>query len=207
MFKRAIIPLASLGAVLVLASIGVAGDDDSNLPNMESNKVVAIESEAKDLLAVLDEGRDSSDALPADVARAFSKRALFGMNPELSRLAIGNATHAVYVIPARDHACASLTVGEGANLSCSSIEELKAGRATPSTVTVETGIAVYGLVPDGVRSASIRVAGSSSIEVEVERNVYYAVVPAGTAIRSLAYTGPSGPVEYSISDPAEAFGE
>jgi hypothetical protein len=135
----------------------------------------------------------------------MAANAPFGMNPGLSRLAIGNATNSVYVIPASGRICASLTVGEGANLICPSTDDVAGGKAAPATVTIETGgIAIYGIVPDGVESVTVRTADSSS-DVATERNAYYTVVPRGTALRTVGYDGPSGQVEFPAHDPSAVF--
>jgi hypothetical protein len=124
------------------------------------------------------------------------------MNPNLSRVSVGNATSSLYVIPARGRVCAALTVGEGANVSCPPTADIADGRATPATVVVETGdIAIYGIVPDGVESVSVQTATTESTAVRTQGNGYYTVVPAGTPLRTVSYSGPSGSVEFPIYDP------
>ena len=76
------------------------------------------------------------------------------------------------------------------------------GRAAPATVVIETGdIAIYGVVPDGVESVSVQTGTTESTAVRTEDNGYYTVVPAGTPLRTVGYTGPSGSVEFPIYDP------
>jgi hypothetical protein len=197
---------AYLLAVTVVL-LGIAGTsamadgDDSNPPGADLNQVTAIEPDARNALEVLDEHRLAIDLLPAEVAERVDENADFGMNPDLSRLAIGNTTHSVFVVPARDHVCASLTVGEGANFVCPSTDEVASGNASPATVTVAGGIAIYGIVPDGVASVSIQTGVSDSATLATEDNAYYTVVPAGTRLRKVSYEGPSGPVDFRIYDP------
>jgi hypothetical protein len=205
--RRYLLVVAATLGLLALASVGAIADgDESNPPGDEPAQIVAIEPEAKDALEVLDEHRAAGDALPDDLADRMDERADFGMNPDLSRVSIGNATNSVFVIPARDHVCASLTVGEGANTICPSTDDLADGKVGPATVVLATGgIAIYGLVPDGVGSVSVQTGTSDSTEIETKDNAYYTVVPAGTRLRNVSYVGPSGPVDFRIYDPALVF--
>jgi len=201
------LPLSFAVLLLTVSSVAaVATDDESNPPSMGHTQVQTIESAAAQALAVLEESRIASDALPPGLAARMDTHAPFGMNPDLSRLAIGNATNSVYVIPANDHVCVSLTMGDGADLSCPSTDDVAAGSVGPTTVDIGTGIAIYGIVPDGVESVSIQADGPP-IAVETERNAYYTVVPPATALQSASYDGPSGPVEFDIHDPSAVFGE
>ncbi len=197
------LPLGVVTALVAVAATGaVAGDDESNPPSKGHAQVEVVELAAAQALSVLTESRSATDSLPPELAARMDRHAPFGMNPALSRVAIGNATNSVYVIPASEHVCAVLTMGEGANLSCPTTEDVASGDAAPTTVGLEgRDIAIYGLVPDGVDSVSVRTA-ASSIAVETERNAYYAVLPAGTALRTVAYDGPGGPAEFTVHDPS-----
>ncbi len=197
---------SALTVAVALLAVGAAGavaaSDNSTPPSVGHERVQGVEPGAAAAVGVFKEKRTSADGMPRGVAARMAAHAPFGMNPDLSRLAIGNATNSVYVIPANDRICASLTVGEGANLICPSTGDVAGGKVGPATVTIETGgIAIYGIVPDGVASVTVRTA-DSSIKVATERNAYYTVVPGGTALRAVAYDGPSGPVEFPASDPS-----
>lgn len=207
MLKRYLPILVVALALLVVGAVGAVADgDDSNPPSAGIAQITTIEPEAKDALEVLDESRASSDALPDQVADKMDEEADFGMNPDLSRLSIGNATSSVYVIPARDRVCASITVGQGANITCPSTEDVADGKVGAATVVLETGgIAIYGLVPDGVESVSVQTGTSASTELATEDNAYYTVVSPGTPLRTISYVGPSGPVEFPIYDPTLAL--
>jgi hypothetical protein len=196
--------VAVVAVVLFAASVGaVAETDESNPRGTGMPQISEIEPEAREAMAVLDRDRGEGDALPADLARKIDVHADFGMNPGLSRLSIGNLSHSVYVVPAAGHVCVVLTLGEGANLSCPTTEAIAAGQAAAATVVVETGdMAIYGLVPNGVGSVAVRTGTSESTDVEASNNSYYTVVPAGTPLRTIGYTGPSGPVEFPIYDPS-----
>ncbi len=200
-----------LSAILVTISLcfiavgAIAADDESGPPGADDARISAIEPDAKEALDVLDQRRVVGDALPEDLTERMDENANYGMNPDLSRLSIANATHSVYVLPANDRVCAALTIGEGANLSCRSTGEVADGEAGAATVLVSTGIAVYGLVPDGVESVSVQTGTDESTLLDVENNAYYTVVPAGTALRMVRYVGPSGPVEFPIYDPVQAL--
>jgi hypothetical protein len=203
MLKRYLPPVAIVAGLLAMTAVGaIAGGDSTNPPSAGVPRVETIQPDAREAMAVFERGRDAVDALPSDVAGRMDANPDFGLNPSLSRLAIGNATSSVYVIPARDHVCASLTVGEGATLICPSTDEIASGRSAPATVVLTTrDIGIYGIVPDGVESVSVD-AGSESIRVATDDNAYYTVVPAGTALGKVGYAGPSGPVEFAIQDPS-----
>jgi hypothetical protein len=203
MLKR-YLPFAACGVVLLAASVGaVAATDESKHRGADVPQITEIEPEARKAMAVLDRHRGEGDALPTDLAGKINAHPDFGMNPSLSRLSIGNLSHSVFVIPADDHVCAVLTLGDGGNLSCPTTEAIAAGQAAAATVVVETGdIAIYGLVPNGVDSVAVRTGTSESTDVEAANNSYYTVVPAGTPLRTVGYTGPSGPVEFPIYDPS-----
>jgi hypothetical protein len=198
------LPFAAIAAVLLVASVGAVADpDESNPPGDGVPQVTEIEPEAREAMDVLDESRGAEDALPAQVAAPMDAQADFGMNPDLSRLSVGNATSSVYVVPADDHVCVTLTVGEGANLVCPPTADIASGRAAPATVVLTTGdIAVYGAIPDGVESVEVHTGTSTSTRVAAEGNVYYTVAPAGTRLRKVTYDGPEGVVEFPIFDPS-----
>lgn len=207
MLKR-YLPLTLLTAVLVVgvSAAATATGDDSNPPSDGVSQVASVEPEAKEAMAVLDAARATGDALPEPLATKLDEHADWGMNPGLSRLAIGNMTNSLYVIPANGHVCASLTVGDGANLNCPSTADVAAGNAAPATVTLETGgIGIYGLVPDDVDAVTVQTGASDSTSIGTENNAYYTVVPAGAELRSVRYTGPSGAVEFPIYDPRAVF--
>lgn len=191
-------------ALLAAGSVGAIADgDESNPPSAVSSQVAVIEPEAKQTLGVLREKRSAGDALRDDIAGRMDRRASFGMNPGLSRLAIGNATYSVYVIPARDHVCASLVDPEGAGLICPATDDVAEGKAGPATGALETGgVAIFGVVPDGVESVSVQAGTSDSMDIAVQGNAYYTVTPAGMRLKAVSYVGPSGPVEFPIYNPA-----
>jgi hypothetical protein len=211
-FLRAATTVCAVCSMAFLAAVahgdGNGSPPPSGGPGEGIPQVSAIEEEAQDALAILDQTRVASDAMPTEVAEDLDADADFGMNPELSRESIGNISHSVYVIPANGHVCWSLTVGDGANISCDETEHVVEGTTAPTTVVLEGGdIAVYGIVPDGVGSVTIETGISDADELDVSENAYYVVVPSGTALRTLGYAGPSGYVEYPIYDPTEVFEE
>jgi len=199
MLKR-YLPFAAVAVgLLAITAVGaIAGGDSTNPPSEGVPQVQEIEPGAKEAMAVLERGRVVADALPAELAARMDARADFGMNPSLSRLSIGNMTNSVHVIPARDHVCASLTVGEGASVICPSTDDIASGNSAPATVVLTTrDIGIYGIVPDGVESVSV-----GPTEVDVDSNAYYTVVPAGTPLGAVSYEGPSGRVEFAVHDPS-----
>jgi hypothetical protein len=207
MTKRYLILICAPIALLFAGAVGVgATGDDSNPPSTDTAQVAAVEEDAREALGVLDQSRGPGDALPEDVASQMKERQSFGMNPSLARRAIGNVTNSVYVIPARGHVCVSLTDGDGATVICPTTDEVAAGNAHPATVALAGGgIAIYGVVPDGVGSVLVHTGADDSAEVAVDGNTYYTVVPSGTQLRKVSYAGPSGPVAFDIHDPLRAM--
>lgn len=197
------LPFGGVAFVLLALSVGaIAETDHSNPPSAGVEQVSEIEPAAQEAMSVFERSRGEVDALSPYLGEKMDVQADFGMNPALSRVSIGNATSSLYVIPARGHVCAALTVGEGANVSCPPTADIADGRAAPATVIGETGdIAIYGIVPDGVEAVSVQTGTTESTAVPTEGNGYYTVVPAGTPLRTVSYAGPSGSVEFPIYDP------
>lgn len=207
-FKRTVPTLLLVFlSLLALASIGIAGGDDRTPPGFDAPQVAAVPPDAREALAVFDRPRTEIDAIPTHLAERLDRRAQFGMNPGLSRLSIGNATHSVYLVPASGRVCAVFTVEQGGNTMCPLIDDIVRGKVGPTTVGLtDRGIAIYGFVPDGVESVAV-LTGEEPVseEIAVERNAYYTVVPDGTPLRAVHYVGPEGPVEFEIVDPSLAF--
>lgn len=201
-----LVTFAVLALLTPLAIGASAGESDGDATDVELAKVSNVEEQARATLAVLEQSRSAADALPAEYAERMAKRASFGMNPELSRRAIANTTSSVYVIPARGHVCASLTDPNGVTTTCQPTADIAEGRVGAATVNFEVGVAVYGLVPDGVDAVSIQTR-SGSRAVATEDNAYYTVVGAGDRVKSVSYVGPSGPVEFALADPGRATRE
>lgn len=201
---RRYLPFAAVAVFLLAVSVGATADNDESNPRGAGvQQIREIEPEAKEAMAVFERPRGEGDSLPADLAARIDAHADFGMNPALSRVSIGNLSNSLYVLPARDHVCAVLTIGVGANLTCPTTDAIAAGHAAPATVVLETGgIAVYGIVPDGVDSVAVETGTSKSTQIEASNNAYYTVIPAGTALRTVGYTGPRGAVEFPIYDPS-----
>jgi hypothetical protein len=203
--KRYSAAVVAVSLLVITAAGAVAGEGTSTPPGTDDPQITAIEPAAKEALEVLDEHRGVEDALPEDVSDDMDEAADFGMNPDLSRLSIGNATHSVYVIPARERVCASLTVGLGANVICPSTDDIARGESAPATVGVAEGTAIYGIVPDGVESVLLHTGTSDSTVLLTDDNAYYTVVPAGTPLRKVSYVGLSGSVDFPIYDSALIF--
>lgn len=194
---------AAVAAALAVAAVAENGPVSEN-PDSGLVQVAETPPEAVVAASVLGTARDAGDHLPDRLAEVLDRQAQFGMNPALSRLAVGETLHSVFLVPGNGHVCGVLTIGEGASTTCSKSAELTAGTAGPATATVDGGaIAVWGMVPDGVEEVSVA-AGPESLEVETGENGYLAVLPAGAPVESVSYAGPEGPVEFAIRDPAAA---
>jgi len=195
---------------LAVAGTAIAQGDEESPPGDGMQPITAIEPDAAAVLAVLDRPRASSDALPVQTAGRLAEHAKFGMNPELSRLAIGQATNSLYLIPATEHVCVALTIGDGVGMTCPATDAIASGQAGPVVGTINEGgtIAILGLVPDGVESVTVR-EGESGGEItvlETTNNAYYTVVDAGASLHSVSYNGPSGEVAWPIHSPSSVVG-
>jgi hypothetical protein len=196
-------PVCALVAMGAVAAVAQDGDGSSGSPSGDVAQVVTVESAARSAASVLARDRATGDALPADAAETFGEEARFGMNPSLSRRAIGGLSNSVYLVPANGRVCGALTFGERASVSCPETADLAAGNVGATTVTLEGGaIAIYGIVPDSVDEVVVDTGDPGSGATDVVDNAFLAVVPEGTELRTVSYTGPSGPVSFPIYDPA-----
>jgi hypothetical protein len=206
MLKRNIQLVAAIGALAAVTAVGAvaqSGDGTNGSPGDDVAQVTTVEPEARAAASVLARPRAAGDALPAEVEERMNAHPRFGMNPGLSRRAIGGLSNSVYLIPASGFVCAALTVGDGANMSCAETSDLAAGQSGPSTVSLAGGaIAVYGMVPDGVDSVAVATDDRSAGATKVVNNAFFTVLPAGTGLKTVSYRGPSGPVQYPIYDPS-----
>ncbi|NLT07007.1 MAG: hypothetical protein GXY03_11950 [Solirubrobacterales bacterium] len=201
-FLLAALTTLALGVVAVAATADE--DGSSQPPGSDLSVATAIEPAAAAAIARLAEPRVAGDELPGDLAERAEDRPLFGINPELTRRAIANTTLSLYLLPGSGHVCSMLTdSGAGAALNCDSTADVAAGLSRPATVVLSTGdIAVYGLVADGIDSVTLATGVADTAAVDVEGNGYLAVVESGTALRHVAYEGPSGQVALEIVDPS-----
>jgi hypothetical protein len=119
----------------------------------------------------------------------------FGASVELSRVSVERGGDTLYVIPGRGSLCLALDWTEGVNVGCTDSTRAKAGY-TLTTVGTRSGITIYGLVPDGVPSVTVRLAGGEDVTSDVVGNGYIAQV-AGTPTM-LSYAAPNGKVELQI---------
>lgn len=199
----AILLVGALVAALAISAIAQAGGDVAPAPDGEgAAQVTAVEPAAADAVAALEDPRTASDEMPADIEAQIDEHADFGMNPALARRAVGG-TSSVFLVPADGHVCAAVTHGDHATAMCPETDDIASGRSAPGTMSLAgQDIGVYGIVPDGVGSVTLRYGDGESRSVEVSNNAYLAVLPAGTPVGKVSYDGPSGPVSFSISDPA-----
>lgn len=209
MFKRNLSIFVAAGLALAMMAVAALAQGGDSSPADGISPIEAVQPQAEQAMTdSLGDNRQTHDALPSDVANAVSEHPKFGMNPDLSRQLIANTTNSVYAVPADGHVCVALTVGEGATFGCPTTDSIAQGEVGAGTVTLDGGaIGIYGLVPDGVDSITLNTGTTDTATVPVTENAYYTAVEQGTPLRSIAYTGPSGPVEYAIYDPATAFSD
>ncbi|HYI99169.1 MAG TPA: hypothetical protein VEX36_05750 [Thermoleophilaceae bacterium] len=202
----AILTLGALLATTSVAALAQSGDGSDPRPDADSPQATSIEQEASDAMAVLRRPRVATDSLPTEIVERLDVHADYGMNPELSRRSIVDASNSLYVVPGSGYVCVALTVGEGVNGTCAQTADLVAGRSGAATVTLPGGpVGIYGLVPDEVDSVVVATGESSTTTIEAVNNAYFIAVPEGTVLRSVSYAGPSGTVAFPIYDPALAM--
>jgi hypothetical protein len=205
MLKRNTQLLVAVCAIVAMMAVAAVAEvtDTPQPPGEDLAPVTAVEPAAKQAAAVLARSREQGDALPSDIAERLKEHARFGVNPSLSRRAIGGLSNSVYVLPGRGYVCHALTVGEGVNMGCAETADLSVGQTGAATVVLPGGaIAIYGIVPDGVESVTVETDQAGSGATKVAANAFLRVVPGGTKLSSVRYTGPSGEVEYPIYDPS-----
>lgn len=172
-------------------------------------------------LGILRRTRAASDALPSQVASRMthSPEAANGVNPSLSRRAQGFASGAAWIIPGNGVLCLEADNEQGLEQASERTESSSTSQApfvrvpkangTASCTTDSTAakgwsagtgeteespgmIFTAGIVPDGVSSVTIRLAGGESLSAPVHENVYMTEVHGWPA--SVSFTGPAGPV-------------
>jgi hypothetical protein len=206
--KRLLAVVATCCAFAAVAVVASAENPPPAAPGIDAEVVEEVQPEAEEAVATLEEPRTAIDEMANGADEVIAETADYGANPDLSQLAVGTATHAVYLVPANDRVCIAFTVGEKARGSCFATESVAAGEAGPMTVLLEGGaVAVLGIVPDEVDAVDLDAGTQGPIHIDVVGNVYYRVVPAATAMRSVSYEGPSGHVAFDLVDPRNAFDE
>jgi len=202
MRRVALIAMLTLAAVAATA-VATGGDGDRPPTLAEGAELATtISQDAKDAAATLASARVDGDVIPNHLAEPLRRRAAFGANPELSRLAVAQASQSLYLVPGHDHVCLVLTNTEagGWTIVCPTTQDLAAGRAGPMTVGLPGGaLAVAGLVPDGIDTVHVRDGAAQT--VPVENNTYYRVFADSETPKTLSYTGPDGPVTWKLANP------
>lgn len=196
------------GAFALIAITAIADQGGSVAPGDGVEQVTEVEPEAEEAVSLLEEQRSAADVVPAEVAEMVEEKVDFGTNADLARLAVGNVSHEVFVVPGRDRVCLAFTIEDGASFNCPSTDDIAAGKAGPTTIALAGGTTgVFGIVPDGVETVALYTDGPGVINVPIDDNVYYTAVPAGVMVQRLDYTGPGGPVQFNLTDPRAAFEE
>jgi hypothetical protein len=172
-------------------------------------------------LGILRRPRVASDALlPWDAfSVTHTPMAANGVNPSLSRRAVGFASGAAWVIAGNGTICLIADNAQGLAMAS---EQLAPGSTTPKNIaripgadgatgcttdssaakgwSAGTGgtrespgmIFTAGIVPDGVAAVTVSVTGRGSLSLPVHENVYMAEIHGWPS--SVSFTGPAGPV-------------
>jgi hypothetical protein len=159
-------------------------------------------------LGILRRAQTAGDALPGELSSRLTANERFtgmdGANVALARRA-GGVGGAAWVIPGTGTVClaafSSADASEGAGkLSAASCQQEASAEGGRMYVEAEGASApgsvfIAGVVPDGVSSVTLGLAGGGSVSVDVHENVYMDQI--GGEAADLRFNGPSGPVSVS----------
>jgi len=131
-------------------------------------------------IGVLARPRTPQDALPPQAHERITSHAELGENVESARHALTTSSGEQYfVVPANGSACLYDQNGGGACLPNADAESGRLVGVDLCAPHLAAGsVRVYGLVPDGVESVALSVAGGRAYSTAVSNNVYAATFEA-----------------------------
>ena len=174
-----------LGAVSASGGSSVGGPETA--PSQVAGRITAIDASQKHF-GIFRRAQVPGDAIPS------TQRGPDGANYELARR-VKTAAGDAWIIPAAQEICIRALDAAGPAYGCSPTSAAEAGQLA---LSIEPGegqskdTIVYGLVPDGVTSVTVR-AGAATTSVPVSDNVYSATL-AGPGEVSYSASGHSGQV-------------
>jgi hypothetical protein len=184
--------------ILAVAGTGVALAVSSPSPGepapplAETAPVGAVEAGLGSQLGVLRRSQTAADAVPGSIPIVFSQAS--GANLSLARHVGGQDGSEAWVIPGRGTVCILARQAEDGlgGAVCTSTAAADAGGLNVQLASdkLPGGELLAGVVPDGVGSVTVTLAGGGTTSIPVHENVYTDLVHG--AVASVTATAPKG---------------
>lgn len=203
-------------AVAITASIAIGAVARGDGENRAADQPSTASSGERETLSGLRTARGDEDQLPPSALRQIREEGPQTAEPGKAREALVHDPWRVFLTPADDAVCLSLTDSSGgSSTNCLGRADIATGVGAPSAVLsgcegvpppmgkgpVCDQVSLYGFVPDGVERVTANVANGSGPSVEVHNNVYVLEVAAAQKPMSVSYsdgkTRVEQPAEYS----------
>lgn len=168
-------------------------------------------------IGTLQRPRAAGDALPETARIEVEDAGPEGTVPAASVRALTQDSWSLYLSPAPEAVCLSIVDPHGgASANCPTGSDVEAGLAFPGVVqegckldmedgsTTCVSALIYGVVPDGVDSVTVKVDSGSPPSADVQGNSYLVRVPMSQAPTAVSYEGPDGPVVQPAPVPGPA---
>ena len=134
----------------------------------------------------------ASDVIPASIPVVLSEAS--GANLGLARRVTGEQGEEAWIIPGNGSACilAQLSRDGIGGAVCTTSAAARAGQLNVQSASAQLPGAelVAGLVPDGVSSVTMHLAGGATVTAAVHEDVYVALIQG--AVTSMDASGPGG---------------
>ncbi len=175
-------------------------------PQAGASEASGIEAAAGQAFALLRRARTAIDVIPASVPVALSGAS--GANLALSRGVEGAGGERAWIVPGSGSTCilAELQSAGLGGAVCTSTAAARAGELNVQAAAASSpgSELVAGLVPDGVSTVSMRLAGGAELHVAVHEGVYLSVVHG--SVQAISAGGAAGPLSIPSMSAAAALG-
>jgi hypothetical protein len=200
--RRRALLLASASLVLVstggvaLAGAGTAGSapDGSAPPASEAAPASSIEPTLSAAFALLRRAQTHADVIPASTQVAFSQAS--GANPLLARRVSDGEGEEAWLVAGNASACilAQVPRYDIGGAVCVPADAARAGELDVQSASSQLpgSELVAGVMPDGVDSVTLHLAGGSTVTAPVREDIYLALVQG--AVDSISASGPQGAI-------------
>lgn len=197
-----------LTAVAVLAATIGAGSVAAVAHQSEDRRtpkaaVTSVDEHVAASYSILNRPAQPTDTLPTATREHYGKANTTGLNAGLARLALSTETSNVFVAPAQDAICVLVVAkrDDSTFTTCAPKEVLENERNTPSGNIEYDRLALFNLVPDGVKEVTLAFADGHTERHAVENNVYYIETTVSAEPTTLSYEGPNGSVNLDAGVP------
>ncbi len=201
-----IVLAAGLASVAAIAA--TTGDDGVRRPQPGEPAVQTVDASIADNFGVFNEPRTDEDRIPQATAEQIATHIPFGANLDLSKRVAWNGDTTVYAVPGRDYICLVVPNADGATTGCLPPQLIADGtRIGPALIRSDASVALYAVVPDGVRSVTLGLESGKTIDVPVQNGGYYVEVPTSDEPKTISYDGPGGAVTQDVRVPTMPTGD